>query len=150
MGYTTNFQGALKFTGETTPAVLAELNKYIGKDRREIGYSDDSIYEGGKYGNYWYHFDYELTSEFDGIMWNGSEKSYCMEDIANWLIDKMKQKFPDFGLSGEMQASGEDYDDRWLLKIVDGRAVHEQQILTGEFITCPHCEERFLASEGNN
>lgn len=143
MGYTTEFTGQLNFTGTVTPSVLMELTKYLSHDRRQIGYEGDGIYEGGKYGSYWYHFDWELTQDFAGIQWNGAEKAYDMEHIANWLIDKMREKFPDFGLTGELKAQGEDFEDRWLLKIVNGRAVREQLAIVGNIVTCPYCDQKF-------
>lgn len=82
MGYTTQFEGILKFETPVTTEVLAELSKYLGKDRRDIlGCDDETIYQDGKYGTYWYYIDFELAPDFSGIQWNGSEKSYDMEHI---------------------------------------------------------------------
>lgn len=140
MGYTTEFKGSLKFTRPLVGNELAYLNTFLSKDRRDLGYKDDSIYEDGKYGTYWYHIDYELTEDFNGIQWNGAEKAYDMEHIANWLIDKMKEKYPDFGLTGEMSAQGEETMDRWTLVIKNGRALKEKLTTRGKKIKCPECD----------
>lgn len=144
MGYTTEFDGILKFARPITTDALAELTKYLGKDRRDIGYAGDTIYEGGKYGSYWYHIDYELADDFSGIKWNGAEKAYDMEHIANWLIDKMREKFSDFTLMGFMNAKGDEFDDRWVLTIENNRAVKRILTIQGKIIKCPHCEEKFV------
>lgn len=140
MGYTTEFKGVLNFTKNLTGPELAYLNTFLSKDRRDIGYKDDTIYQGGKYGTYWYHIDYQLSDDFSGIEWNGTEKAYDMEHIANWLIDKMKEKFPDFELTGEMSAQGEETLDRWSLVIKNGRAVKEKLTTKCKKIKCPECD----------
>jgi len=142
MGYSTDFKGVLKFKNEFTASKLAEISKYLGKDRRDLGYKDDSIYENGKYGDYWYHIDLELIEDFSGLQWNGSEKTYDLENIINWLMDKC-----DFELEGELLAQGEDCDDRYILRIVDGRAIRIDQPRIGQRITCPHCDEEFVLEE---
>ena len=144
MGYSTNFTGELKFTEELTGSELAALKGFLGQDRRSIGFNNDSIYEGGKYGSYWYHIDLEFLDDFSGIKWNECEKTYDLDCIINWLLDKSGV---DFGLTGELLAQGESYDDRWRLAIVDGKAKRIDFPRIGDKITCPHCEEEFILEE---
>lgn len=146
MGYSTNFKGELKFTSPISSEALGYLNGFLSKDRRDIGLGDDSLYAKG-YGSYWYHIDYELLDDFSGIKWNESEKSYDMDGIANFLIDTMKEKFPDFGLTGKLVAQGEDIDDRWELTIKDGRAVKVETKPVGEAVICPHCDGKVYVAE---
>lgn len=137
MGYSTEFKGELKFTKPLTSTALGHLNAFLDKDRRDIGLDGDEMYTNG-YGTYWEHIDYVLLDDFSGIQWNGAEKSYDMEHIANFLIDTMKEKFPDFGLTGKMVAQGDDPDDRWELVIKDGYAVKVKADGSVAEI-CPHC-----------
>lgn len=147
MGYTTDFKGTLKFRNQVTGEQLAYLNSFIGKDRRDIGLGGEEVYQNGKYGSYWYHIDYEISGDFSGIHHNGCEKSYDMEHIANFIIDKMRDRYPEFGLSGEILAQGEDIEDRWFLRIVEDRAVRVDIPLLGKRVTCPHCDEEFVLEE---
>lgn len=104
MGYTTEFTGKLKFTCEMGPDMWVSLNAIL---------CDELI-------------DYEVTREYDGIKWDGMEKSYDMEEKANFIIDSMKKDYPQFGLQGSLGAVGEDPGDVWVLSIgPDGRAVRK-------------------------
>lgn len=146
MGYSTEFKGELKFAKPISSEALGYLNSFLGKDRRDIGYGDNNSITG--YGDYWYHIDYELLPDFSGIKWNDSEKSYDMEHIANFLIDKMQEKYPDFKLTGKMVAQGEEIDDRWELVIgEDGRASNKPIVTVGDAIICPHCEKKVYVAE---
>lgn len=132
MGYTTQFSGNLKFAKEATSSQLAALSKIFGQDCREHPAWQA---QGLTY------VDLQLTEEFDGICWNGAEKTYEMERLVNVVIRLMREQWPDFGLIGELKAQGEDFDDRWLLKIgLDGFATKVKAALTGRVVTCPHCE----------
>jgi hypothetical protein len=146
MGYSTDFKGELKFATPISSEALGYLNGFLGKDRRDIGLGGDDIYAQG-YSSYWYHVDYELLDDFSGIKWNDSEKSYDMVGIANFLIDKMKEKYTDFGLTGKLIAQGEDIDDRWELVIENGRAVKKETRPSGSAIICPHCEGKVYVDE---
>jgi hypothetical protein len=146
MGYSTNFKGELEFEKPLTSDALGYLNGFLSQDRRDIGLDGDGLYKQG-YGSYWYHIDYELLPDFSGIRWNGAEKSYDMDGIANFLIDTMKARYPDFGLTGKLVAQGDDVDDRWELVIKDGRAVKVETKPTGAAIICPHCEGKVYVDE---
>jgi hypothetical protein len=66
-----------------------------------------------------------------------------MEHSVNWLIDRVRKTFPDFALQGQLKAKGEDVDDRWFLRIVDGRAEKQMIVPVGIVVECPHCRESF-------
>jgi hypothetical protein len=160
MGYCTTFKGKLSFKHEATAKQLAELNKYLGADRRDLGYGPKigvesdaqrrAFYQDGKYGQYWYHIDLALTEDYSGLEWSGADKTYDLEHIVNWLTDKMREQWPDFELEGRLQAQGEDMEDRWELVMEEGRAVKRELIVVGQRITCPHCEEDFILEEPTN
>lgn len=139
MGYTTKFQGDLKFTTELTAKQLAKLNAMCGEDCREHP-------EWGV--NDLYYIDLELTEDFSGLRWNGAEKTYNLDRLVNVVLSEMRKKWPDFGLIGTLSAQGEDVEDRWALKIgEDGLAHKIKPAVTGKIVTCPHCEERFELKE---
>jgi hypothetical protein len=56
----------------------------------------------------------------------------------------MRLKYPDFGLTGELLAQGEDNGDVWILAMENGKAKHKKKV------TCPHCEEEFLLDSSDN
>ena len=133
MGYSTDFDGELHFTKELTTKEIAKLSKYLGKDRRELGYTDNTIYENGKYG----------------IRWNGAEKTYDLDGIVNWLTMKMREEFPDFELEGILYANGEEQGDLWELRMVNGIATVKNiySFYSGDTVKCPHCSREFELDE---
>lgn len=148
MGYSTTFIGELKFKEELIASELAYLKKFLGKDRREIGFSGDDAYESED--EYWYHINLELLDDFSGIKWNGSEKTYDLGCIVNFLTKQMRKIKPDFEFTGEMQAQGEDAEDRWVLKMKDGKAIKVDLEIELKECECPHCKykiKKVLCSE---
>jgi len=141
MGYSTDFKGELKFKKELTASQLALLKSFLGKDRRDIGFEEDSkVYTLPD--EYWYHIDLELTEDFSGIKWNGSEKTYDLDNIINFITVQMRKKYKDFELVGNLSAQGEDAEDRWLLEMVNGGAVRKELKTISKECTCPKCEEK--------
>jgi len=136
MGYTTEFCGQLEFVGDVSVELLRAIKEYFGKDMREL----DPAYAKTHGVNY---IDLTLTDDLDGIKWDGSEKSYGMVEAVNWLIAKIRKDWPSFTLKGEMAAQGEDVDDRWILRIVNGKAVKIDNPPKGKKVKCPECEHEF-------
>jgi len=56
----------------------------------------------------------------------------------------MKKEYPEFGLEGKLVAQGEDFDDRWVLSIENGKAIKKKIEIKGKRVTCPHCGEEFI------
>ncbi len=139
MGYSTDFKGVLKFTTEPTAPQLAALNAMFGEDCRDHPeWNTQDLY----------YIDLELTEEFDGIRWDGAEKTYNLHQLVNVVILEMRKKWPDFGLSGQLLAQGEQAEDRWALVIgEDGLAAKVDIAFTGQIVCCPECGKRF-AVEG--
>ena len=135
MGYTTQFKGELKFTTELSVKQLAKVKSFFGEDCREHPEWDGE-------GSY---IDLELNNDFTGIQWDSAtEKNSGMVSHVNIIINQMKKETPDFGLSGQMVAQGEDFDDRWMLEIENGRAITKKIEIKGTKVTCPRCEEDFI------
>ena len=141
MGYSTDFTGELTFVNDPTAKQLAKLKSFMGEDCR------DHPEWGSK--NYTY-IDLEITEDFTGIQWDGSEKTYDLPEKINMIIREMREDFPNFGLEGKLEASGESFDDRWYLVMVNGVATKKEIVLTGTKVTCPHCEEEFILNDENS
>ena len=136
MGYTTTFRGELKFVVPLTVPELAHINTFFGADPRENREWNASREIG--------YIDLELTKDFSGIKWDGSEKNRGMVEAVNLITEQMKKIKPDFAFSGAMQAQGEDMEDRWNLIIDSGIAKRVETPPPGEKIKCPHCDEYFF------
>lgn len=139
MGYSTEFKGELLFTKELKASELAELNKFFREDCRqhpEWGNTNLS------------YIALELNKDFNGIQWDGSEKTYDLVDKVNLVIENMKKKFPEFGLTGELLAQGEDVGDVWRLVMYKNVAYEKKIDLSHKKkVTCPHCDEEFFLEE---
>lgn len=146
MGYDTKFKGVLKFTSEVTVPQIRAMQAMFGEnpddhpdwlegtglDRWDVGY-----------------IDLRLTKEMDGLQWEyETEKTRGLENGVNIVIREMRKQWPDFGLSGELLAQGEDITDRWILRIgADGWATKIENPPKGRTIECPNCREDFFLEE---
>lgn len=117
MGYSTDFDGVLRFKKPVTEEQIKKLTPFLGADCREHP-------EWKTPGIDLTWIDLELDDELapTGLCWNGSEKTYDLVEKVNLIINEMRKDWPDFGLEGELEASGEDPSDLWKLKMVDGVA----------------------------
>lgn len=140
MGYSTDFEGTLFFTEELRATQIAFLDTIMDEDVRdhpEWGDCGDAVF-----------IDLKFTADYDGLEWNGAENTYGMVDAVNLIIREMQKKWMHFGLSGFLNAQGEDMEDRWRLEMVDGIAVKIPVAIDGEKQTCPHCHKSFLVAKG--
>ena len=118
MGYSTDFTGILWFTSEPSVAQLTKLKTLFDEDCR-----DHPEWESGEAG----YIDLEITNDFKGIKWNGAEKTRGLVDSVNIILSEMKKLFPNFGLSGEMEAQGEEGSDQWILCISESGEAFSRQ-----------------------
>ena len=112
MGYTTEFDGNLYFDCDMTDDMFARLDLVMGVDIR--------YHKQLKESNWFFHIDIEISDDKKSLLWNGSEKSYYMERQVQYVIDYMKEVFPDFNLFGFMEAQGEEHEDHWYLVTENG------------------------------
>lgn len=135
MGYDTEFTGVLKFATEPTVEQIREINDMIEKawERKLEGCPR--------------YLQFKVTPAMDGIEWDGTEKFYETVECVNFLVAKMREKWPNFGLVGEMHAQGEDTTDRWILRMVDGVAERIDDPPKGREVTCPRCYDRFFLED---
>lgn len=143
MGYTTTFKGTLKFNPDLTAKELGHLKKYLGEDIRD----HLEWLEGGFEEKDLYYVQFEINDDFSGIEWDGSEKFYGSVDCVNLLTKEMRKVRPDFEFTGELQAQGEEADDRWILRMKDGIAKGVKLVSSGDKVECPHCGETFSLGE---
>lgn len=143
MGYTTKFSGVLKFTA----ALNEEQNTFL---RSMFSLDSDSCMKDGwicPHGEPAY-IQLCLSPALDGIQWDYSEKFYNATEAVNFIIDNMRRIMPEFGLSGELLAQGEEVGDVWKLAIgEDGFAHHVEIPLSGQKIKCPHCHAEFILQD---
>jgi len=119
MGYTTTFKGSIKIEPPLSWQEANKINSFCN------GRQDER--SSTKHPGIW--CDYTCTTT--EIKWNGSEKSY---DMVQWMEFLIMEFFRPFGrkLDGQMEAQGEDFNDRWLLVVTDnivsvkrGKTVYE-------------------------
>ncbi len=136
MGYETKFDGKLKFTTELKASQIVSLDNYLGEDIRE---HKEWNYNAKDFN----YIDLDLLDDFTGLEWNGAEKTYGMTEQINFIITKMREFMPSFGLEGKIIAQGEAIDDRYEIKMVDNVAVERELQTAGSIIECPDCGARF-------
>lgn len=114
MGY--NYAGKLWFREGMTIQELNEVKKFLGQDCRNHAewLNSDGLY----------HFDLMLSEDMLGLV--ESEDADKAEDLTpyiNMLINNMRHRgFEEFTLTGELLGQGDDPDDRFILRMVDGVA----------------------------
>jgi len=139
MGYSTDFTGELKFAGEMTGPMFAKVKSMLQEDLRDHP-------EWGPRGDC-YYMQFELLKDFSGIEWDGGEKFYGAVDAVNILTRVLRETWPEFGFTGQLNAQGEQFDDRWVLAMEEGIAIKRDVVIVGNRVTCPHCEQEFVIEE---
>ncbi|MBI1923859.1 hypothetical protein HYR99_06375 [Candidatus Poribacteria bacterium] len=136
MGYHTDFKGTLKFTHPLTAEQIAYLKTILGEWCHN--------HPEWNVPHLRYGVDLELLDDASGLQWNGAEKTYDMDEIVALVIRLMKERYPDFGLTGKLLAQGEAIDDRWQLSIENGEVKTRDLAIEGKEIECPHCHKTFV------
>jgi hypothetical protein len=100
MGYSTTFTGRIKIEPALSSEHKRDLDSELSKRHK-----DD-------YPTIWW--DWKISSDRQYIEWNGSEKSYYMDEILRILIDKY---FIPWGyvLQGRILSQGERKDDIYVI-----------------------------------
>jgi len=101
MGYNTKYIGELKIENELTIKQLKLLKRVL--DRIS-------------------NIDLELTEDMDGLVHNGAEKSYDLDNQINSIVEEMKREFSDFKISGEIEAI-EDFGHRYKIVMENNKAL---------------------------
>lgn len=134
MGYTTTFEGVLKFRDGMTVDELRALKKYL--DAETSGHPEWGLSQTNYIG-------LELTSDMGGLKWGGGEKQRGMAEAVQFIIEDMRKTFPDFTLTGTFECQGEDFEDRWDLVAEGDTARVVNYRMVGEPVDCPECGYTF-------
>ena len=139
MGYSTDFKGELKFNRELLASDLAFIKSFFGEDVRDHP-------EWGKLDLY--YIDLEFNEDMSGVKWDGSEKTYGMVEQINLITREMRKCRADFRFVGQLNAQGEDVEDRWTLIINEQGLAEKVRVKIGGAISrCPHCEGKIVVNE---
>lgn len=149
MGYNTQFSGTLLFKKEPSLRQLKRIEALLSEDVREHPDLAAIVNNSGvpllrcQLSKVSY-IDLAVDDNYTGLVWTGAEKTYGLEHAVNVVLAHVRHEYPDFGLTGELLAQGEDIEDRWRLIIAaDGWADKVPVVLPGRCVTCPHCHRTF-------
>jgi len=146
MGYNTDFSGCLTFKKMLNAAQIARLDKVLGEDVRDFDEDVARFWDAADFDGY--HIDLEFTSDYDGIRWNGTEKTYGMRGAVQGIINYMTHLYPDFELEGTLHAQGERAKDSWKLVMKNNEPCHvANDVDMSEYVTCPDCGHEFKPGE---
>lgn len=176
MGYTTDFTGQIEVSPPLNDEEIEYLKKFSETRRMSCEQGPYYVDRGGLFGqdhedgisNYnsppagqpslW--CQWVPTDDGQHIEWNGTEKFYCSVEWMQYLMDHFIGPTPlaapelDFlqphTLNGEITAQGEEYDDRWVLKVENNVASRVDQPRIGQKVCCPHCEEEFTLESSDS
>lgn len=115
MGYSTQFSGEIAIEPALGEADIAKINDFCNK--RHENQSDRG-----------YYCDWEVSECGTEIGWNGSEKSYNMEE---WMVYLIQNFFQGHILNGTLSAAGEEPADLWLLHVENNVVKVEELNLFG-------------------
>ena len=83
MGYNTSFTGELKFINPLSEEQFEYINTILGEDCRDH-------YEWEASGLFYVQL--ELSNDNTGLVWDGSEKTYDLEQIVTVVVKEMRKK----------------------------------------------------------
>lgn len=135
MGYNTEFRGILEFKNPLTDEEVIKLSTFLGEDCRDHPEWDYDAMLDLTY------IDLKFSDDYDGLIWDGSEKTYDMVEKINLILKEMRKEFPDFDLEGELMAYGEEPGDIWKIVMEDGYAITREVEYHEKPLVCPHCRQ---------
>jgi hypothetical protein len=107
MGYTTTFDGHLTIEPPLPPDACAAADAA----RFDIPEDDDAAEQLDGC------CQWEIVDNGSTIVWDDGEKFY---DSPRWMAWLIARHIPaGHNVNGEIEAEGEEYGDRWMLKVVD-------------------------------
>lgn len=117
MGYNTRFEGDIAISPPASALTLILVNTFCDDQDKIRGKEIDNRPSDG-----W--CDWRVAKDGASIGHSGMEKSRCMEAWLEYLIRKFF--IPGgYHLEGEIRCQGEDFADRYLIKVVDNRVTKE-------------------------
>jgi hypothetical protein len=143
MGYNTDYEGTILFRDDITVKELRFVQRFLGKDFREMSNELKSLLPKDSYLTY---IDLELTDDLAGVQWDrGTEKSHDLIDALNLI---QRACIAEFGgskvfASGKFLCQGEDIEDRYFILLDEYGFAYREDISVECLITCPDCGCRF-------
>jgi hypothetical protein len=144
MGYSTSFEGVIKFSRDLTAAELREINEILEID--DVAEHAKSIGFIATKEDMFSWLALRLAKDFTGLEWDGSEKTYGMITALNVIMQVIKRKIQDLSFSGRMTAQGEEVGDIWGIEVSDGKAVRTE-LKKPAMMKCPRCREWFRTED---
>lgn len=172
MGYSTDFQGKLKFNRQLTLDDYNFLRKLAGTRRmarnvgKEFGVegefyvdgtgvmgqgSDDNIIDHNKPPKTQPGLWLQWTPTEDGkyLEWDGVEKFYNYVDWLEYLIQRVfphlqKEGEEPYVLNGSISWQGEDFEDRGIITVVNNKITTQRLDVPANAVECPNCGDRFV------
>lgn len=140
MGYNTNYDGEITITNIDLEKVR-HLRKYLGNDKRDLQKLHPSLVPVLSLDTLPFnHFDLELTENLSALIWNGSEKSYGIDDMLIFLKAECGLTYEEGDF---FVCQGEEPGDRYKIIIKDGDPVNISMTLSEGITTCPECGHHY-------
>jgi len=147
------YEGKLKISPELRASEIGYLNKILGEDIRDFYNRPNSPWINNdrfkELEEKTYFIDLELTNDFSSLEMGCTEKIRGVLEQINYIISYMREKNPEFSLSGMIHYS---YDVGEIAKIIpdpngDGYFKEIRIRAEGDIVCCPNCEEEFLLKD---
>lgn len=123
MGYNTDFEGTISIVPALDSHRVAEINLFT--EQRQCTSEDHN--DSGDKPSLWCAL--EVTEDGTELRWTGQEKTYKLPEWIKYIIDNFLQGHT---CNGEIEAQGEDPDDRYLISVrlnrvylAEGRVIYE-------------------------
>lgn len=141
MGYNTEFDGVINFSRELTVSELRIIENILDdSDADKIALATGYA---SKPDDEYSYLSLEVNDDYNGISWNGNEKTYYMVTSLNVVFHAIRQQIPDLSFHGFMHAEGEGSGDIWGIEVKDGIA-RRIEVDKPHMTRCPKCMEWFL------
>jgi len=135
MGYTTDFDGSVKFDRVLTVTELRDLEELADYLTQDDAYSKYNKEHPDSY-NQW-----EPLKDGTGLCWNGGEKFYNYTEWLQWLIDNYLLP-RNIHASGIIRYQGEEIGDVGRLEVEGDKVTVVELDATG-VVECPSCGHKF-------
>ena len=144
-----DYKGKLKVSPELKASDIAYLNKFLGEDirdhRDEWPHTDkyDELVDATNF------MDVEFDSSFCYLQVSeDTEKQRDIVETMNYIISVMRERIPNFKLSGKMTEQGDDVGEIYkITRQDDGYYKSIKMKIEGDVICCPLCEDKFILKD---
>jgi len=130
MGYSTDFTGVIRIK-DFSIEHAQKLAKFLGKDIRELNPRPSVDF---------YHIDLKIDEHYQGLEWDGSEKTYGMMEALAFLASECGFEY----VSGDrFVCQGERIEDRYYIEIDNLGLPQKINLEVKGIVECPSCGEKF-------